>query len=79
MGMTLHVYVCLFMYVVYIHARHCACHRPCWSTDRLLIHFDGYFRLNAGICSVTSNMLESSGTRFACRKRPVGLRVLYDA
>ena len=21
----------------------CVCHRPCWSTDRLLRRFDGYF------------------------------------
>ena len=35
--------------------------------DQLQCRFDGYFRLNAGIRPVTSNMLESSGTtcRFA--------------
>src|SRR6218665_2657443 len=38
----------------------CACHRPCWWTDRLLRRFDEYFRLNVGICSVTSNMLCAS-------------------
>jgi len=40
------------------------CHRLCWSTDRLLHYFDGYRRLNARICWTTSNILESSGTRF---------------
>lgn len=45
----------------------CVCHQPCWLTDQLLHRFDGYFCINAGISSVTSNMSESSGSRFACR------------
>jgi len=38
-----------------------ACQRPSWLTDRLLRPFDEYFPLNIGICSVTLNMLKSSG------------------
>jgi len=40
-------------------------HRPSWSTEQPLRRSDAYFRLNSGICSVTSNMLEPSGTQFA--------------
>lgn len=42
-----------------LHLHSCACHLPCWSTDRLLLHLDGCFRPNAGICSVTVNMFQS--------------------
>lgn len=34
-------------------------------TNPLLRCFNRYFRVNAGICTVTANMLESSGTRIA--------------
>jgi len=61
---------CLF-YVhscnMYVCVIFCSCHRPCWSTDRLLRHFNGYFRLYAGICSAISNMLKSSGISVALR------------
>ena len=44
----------------------------CWFDGSTAVSIDGYFPLNAGICSVTLNrpVLESSGTRFARRTFP---------
>lgn len=43
----------------------CACHQPYWSTtNQLLHHSNGYFRLNSGICSAQQLRWQFSGTRF---------------